>query len=229
MTTSPASPRLEPPPDPPADPPSDLPADPPVDRPSGTPERQPGPSLRPAAIVLGLAVLIVVLGGVVALLGSSSAHAPSPQAGIAVPGVPFTAVPAATVLAHIESNQEPPLDILHALTVPAVARFEGSSDADADVDQFDRSVTLAVPATTTSVALFYRKELPAGHWSMQFDGRAGHSLELIAQRNGSDGYQWRVAVVITTVNPALTPALAGYSQTSASTLVLTLYQVGDAS
>ncbi|HKH87775.1 MAG TPA: hypothetical protein VKA05_03090, partial [Acidimicrobiales bacterium] len=174
-------------------------------------------------------VLIVVLGGVVALLGSSSAHAPAPQAGISVPGVPFEAVPAGLVLAHIESGKEPPLDIIHSLTVPAVARYEGASDSDANVDQFDRSVTLAVPDTSASVALFYGKELPSGHWAMQFNGHAGHSLELIAQRNGSDGYQWRVAVMITTVNPELTPALAGYGQTSASSVVLTLYQVGDAS
>jgi hypothetical protein len=197
--------------------------------PAGTATRPPAPSLRPAAIVLGIAVLIVVLGAVVALAGSSSVHAPSPQTGTSVQGVPFKAVPATHTLAHIESSEEPPLDIVHALTVPAVARYERASDNDASVDQFDRSVTLAVPDTSASVALFYRKELPTGHWAMQFDGRAGHSLEIIAQRNGSDGYQWRVAIVITTVNPQLTPALAGYSETSASSVVLTLYQVGDAS
>ena len=65
--------------------------------------------------------------------------------------------------------------------------------------------------------------------SMEFDGRAKGDLELIGQRNGSDGYQWRVAIVISSVTPTFSPALAGSDQTSTALVVMTLYQVGDAS
>jgi hypothetical protein len=64
---------------------------------------------------------------------------------------------------------------------------------------------------------------------MQFNGTANGQLELIGQRSGSDGYQWRVAIVITTVNPTFSPSLAGSNQTSTSSVVMTLYQVEDAS
>ena len=39
--------------------------------------------------------------------------------------------------------------------------------------------------------------------------------ELLAQRTGSDGYEWEVGVVVTPVNPAISPSLAGDGQTSA--------------
>jgi hypothetical protein len=191
--------------------------------------RRLSPSVGPAAIVLGIAVVIVVFGAVVALAGSSSAHAPASQLGTSVPGVPFRAIPAQSDLAHIESGGEPPPDVLKALTVPSVSKYVGDSNDGADLDQYEESVTFAVPATSTSVADFYRKELPAARWSMQFDGLANGDTELIGQRNGSDGYQWRVAVVITSVNPTLSPALAGSNDTSTSSVEMTLYQVGDAS
>jgi hypothetical protein len=191
--------------------------------------RPPSPSLKPAAIVLGIAVLIMLAGAVVALAGTSSAHAPASQLGTNVPGVPFRAIPAQADLAHIESGGEPPADVVKALTVPAISTYVGESNPADGVDQYEESVTMSVPATSTSVGAFYGRELPGAHWSMEFDGRAKGDLELIGQRNGSDGYQWRVAIVISSVTPTFSPALAGSDQTSTALVVMTLYQVGDAS
>jgi hypothetical protein len=187
------------------------------------------PSLAPAAIVVGIAVVIVASGAIVALAGSTSAHAPAAQLGTSVPGVPFKAIPAQPDLSHIESGGEPPPDVIKAMTVPSISSYVGDSNEDAGLDQFEESVTISVPATSASVAAFYRKELPGAQWSMQFDGRANGAIELIGQRNGSDGYQWRVAIVISSVDPTLSPALAGSGQTSTSSVVMTLYQVADAS
>jgi hypothetical protein len=187
------------------------------------------PSIGPALIVVGIALLIVVCGAIVALAGSASAHAPVSQLGASVPGVPFRAVPAAADLAHIESAGEPPADIVKALTVPSISAYVGDADEDGNLDQYEESVTVSVPTTSAEVDLFYRKELLAAGWSMQFDGKVDGDAELIGQRNGSDGYQWRVAVVISSVTPALSPALAGSGQTSTSSVVMTLYQVEDAS
>ncbi|MGA8680817.1 MAG: hypothetical protein WB592_10070 [Acidimicrobiales bacterium] len=180
-------------------------------------------------IVIAIAVVIVLAGSALAVIGTASAHAPASQLGTNVPGVPFRAVPAASDLRHIETAGEPPPDIVKSLTVPANSQYVGYSNEAASADQFDESVTFTVPSTSPTVALFYSKELPGAEWSMQFDGEAGGDRELIGQRNGSDGYQWRVAIVITTVNPKLSPALAGSSQTSTSSVVMTLYQVEDAS
>jgi hypothetical protein len=187
------------------------------------------PSLGPAAIVLGIAAVVMLSGAVVAILGTGSAHAPATQLGTKVAGVPFRAIPAEGDLAHITSGGEPPADVVKALTVPSVSSYVGDSDQGPQLDQYEESVTFSVPADSSLVGAFYRKELPGAQWSMQFDGRADGHLELIGQRNGSDGYQWRVAIVIASVNPTLSPALAGSNQTSTSSVVMTLYQVEDAS
>lgn len=179
--------------------------------------------------MLVVAVVIVAAGAALALVGTGSAHATSRQLGTDVPGIPFKAVPAAPDLAHVTSDDEPPPDVVKSLTVPADSHFVTSEDDDAEAGQFDRSITFSVPEAPKSVAAFYSKELRAAVWSMQFDGSASGNLELIGQRNGSDGYQWRVAVVITTVNPILSPSLAGSNQTSTSSVVMTVYQVEDAS
>jgi len=187
------------------------------------------PSLRPAAIVLAIAAVIVLSGAALALVGSASAHAPAAQLGTNVAGVPYQAIPAQADLKHIESQDEPPADVVKSLTVPANSKYIGDSNEAADADQYERSISFSVPNPSNTVALFYSKVLAAAHWSLQFNGKAAGDLELIAQRNGSDGYQWRVAVVITSVNPRLSPALAGSSQTSTSSVVMTVYQVEDAS
>lgn len=188
-----------------------------------------GPSLRPALIVLAVAVVIVGAGAALALVGTSSARAKASQLGTNVPGVPFKAVAAAPDLSHVVSDDEPPSDVVKSLTVPADSHFVASADDDAQAGQFDRSITFSVPETPKSVDTFYTKELRGARWSVQFDGSANGDLELIGQRNGSDGYQWRVAVVITTVNPTLSPSLAGSNDTSTSSVVMTVYQVEDAS
>lgn len=176
-----------------------------------------------------MAVVIVGAGAALALVGTSSAHARASQLGTNVPGVPFKAVAAASDLSHVVAGNEPPSDVVTSLTVPADSHFVTSSDEDGQAGQFDRSITFSVPETPTSVDTFYSKELRAASWSMQFDGFANGDRELIGQRNGSDGYQWRVAVVISTVNPILSPSLAGSSGTSTSSVVMTVYQVEDAS
>jgi hypothetical protein len=191
--------------------------------------RQPGPSLKPALIVVGIAFLILVLGSAAALVGTSSAHAPVGQLGSVVPGVAVRAVPAQDVVAHIEQGDEPPPDVVKQLSLPAQSKYVGDGNASRGVDQFDSSVTFSTPDTRSQVVAFYKVELPAGHWSMQFDGLAGGNSELIAQKSGSDGYQWRVALVISTVDPAISPALAGSDATSTSKVVMSLYQVVDAS
>ena len=113
--------------------------------------------------------------------------------------------------------------------MPAGSRYEGSREADKGVDQFNRSVTLDVPAPSREVERFYVAELARGHWSLQYDGKAGTAIELLAQQNGNDGYEWGVAVQVTNVNPLLSPALAGGSDSATSKLVLTVYQVEDSS
>ncbi len=187
------------------------------------------PPVGPAAAVLGLAVLIVALGSIVALIGTGSARDGGVRLGSVVPGVTLRSLPAGGVLRHVEEPGEPPSDVVSDLRIPAGSRYEGNKKADKGVDQFDRSIMLSVPAPASEVKSFYLKELARAHWHLQFNGRAAGGIELLAQQNGNDGYAWGVAIQVMSVDPTLTPALSGGSDTSTSKVVMTVYQVGDAS
>ncbi|MDA8266651.1 MAG: hypothetical protein M0T79_15180 [Actinomycetota bacterium] len=187
--------------------------------------RRRGPSPGPAAIVIAVAVVIMVAGAALSLIGGASARGRANQLGTDVRGIPFKAVPAAGYLRHVEAPGEPPTAVVKALTVPASSVYESYSNGDGNAGQFARSVTFSVPATPATVARFYSMELRAAHWSMEFDGFAKSNRELLAQRSSSDGYDWGVAVVISPVVPTFTPALAGSSQTSTTSVTMTVYEV----
>jgi hypothetical protein len=165
----------------------------------GTPRarRAEPPSLRPALVVLACAVVLSFGGFAVALIGGGQA-APSIVTGLGtpVPGVNLSAVGASQVLRRISNGGTPPRDVLEALVVPNGARIVSTTAQDAGVDQYDRSIYFQLDTKSTELVKFYR-------------------TELLAQRTGSDGYEWEVGVVVTPVNPAISPSLAGDGQTSA--------------
>lgn len=194
--------------------------------------RQPGPSLRPALIVLGAGALIFVVGTAIALLGGRTAQTTTVEGlGQPVPGAKLRAVPARSVLAHIEASGQPPANIVAALTVPAGSRYLGAGGSSAALDQFDRSVRLDVGAPGSEVVHFYEVELSRAHWVLATDRSSGPGIhELLGQQAGSDGYQWLVGITITDQSPAVAPALAGGGQSAAScTVEIRLEQQGDMS
>jgi hypothetical protein len=188
--------------------------------------------MRPAAIVLGLALLIVIGGSALALAGSSSAH-PAASSGPShtVPGSALRAQSAASVLSRIEQGGEPPPDVTDALAIPAGSVYISKGDEDRGIGQYDESVEISVNAPEAEVAKFYRELLNEEKWTLNsLTSPAVGSSELIAQRNGSDGYQWRVGIVVRGVHVTVSPALGGSGSSAArSTVSLQLYQVEDAS
>lgn len=198
----------------------------------GRPAPPPLPSIRPALVVVGLAVFIVLAGSVLALVGTSSArpaasHAPARR----IPGTRLGAQPATAVIAHIAAGGEPPADVVAALAVPAGSRYLGKDVESRGVSQFDSSVRLSVPDPEGAVRNFYLKLLSDEHWvSSSLTSPHKGASEIIAQRNGSDGYQWRVGIVMSGVRTVVAPALAGDDASPArTTLSIELYQVEDAS
>ncbi|HLI44005.1 MAG TPA: hypothetical protein VKU92_06005 [Acidimicrobiales bacterium] len=190
-----------------------------------------GPSLRPALVVVALAALIVVGGAVLAVVGTPSARESAPnEVSSRVRGTPLRSEPAAPFLAHIASAGEPPEDVVGSLAVPAGATYRSRASNDRGVGQFDRSVTLSVAAPEKEVARFFRLVLSDEHWVSTSITSNGSRSELLAERNGSDGYQWEVGVILRAVHTIVSPALAGSGSSPATTTVtIQLYQVGDAS
>ncbi len=188
------------------------------------------PSLRPALVVLACAAVLSFGGFAIALIGSGQAAPPTVTGlGTPVPGVNLSAVGASQVLARISSGGAPPSDVLEAVVVPDGARIVSTTSQDASVDQYDRSIYLQVDTSSAELVKFYRTELRRAHWSFlgTFPLPSG-GTELLAQRAGSDGYEWEVGVVVTTVNPSISPSLAGDGQSSpVMGLRLRLFEVPD--
>jgi hypothetical protein len=191
------------------------------------------PSVRPALVVLACAVALTLGGVAVALIGSGQTT-PATVVGLGsrVPGVSLAAIGATQVLKRISNDGVPPEDVLRALVVPKGARIISTTDEDADIDQFDRSVYLEVDTTSAQLVKFYKVELKRAHWSFLGEysvPNAGNGArELLADRAGSDGYEWEVGLVVTPVNPTISPALAGSGQTSPTMgLRLRLFEVPD--
>ena len=190
------------------------------------------PSLRPALVVLACALVLSFGGFAVALIGSGQAT-PSVVSGFgtSVPGVNLSAISALQVLQRISSGGMPPRDVLEALAVPNGARIVSTTSQDASVDQYDRSIYFQIDTKSTELVKFYRAELRRAHWS--FLGTyplPNAATELLAQRTGSDGYEWEIGVVVAPVNPAISPSLAGDGQTSpVMGLRLRLFEVPDGS
>jgi hypothetical protein len=198
------------------------------------PAYEPGPSLKPALIIL-LIVAVVVFGGLaLALIGGNGA-APIPvTAGSKLAGSPLAAVPAASLLAPIVSDGEPPTAVVNALAVPSGStRAETAKNLASDDGQFNSVVYADVPASPSDVLAFYKAELRHSAWGLLPSGvnpiDGGTGTELLYERAGPDGYYWEVAVIVTPRIPKISPALAGSGQTAPTSLLeLDLLQVPDA-
>ena len=190
------------------------------------------PSLRAAFVVLACALAVTVGGVAVALVGSLQTGSPT-VSGLAtpVPGVNLAAVGASGELGRIQSGGTPPADVLDSLVLPNGAKILGSTAQDAGVDQFDRSMRFQIDTTKQELLSFYRTELKRARWSLLGTYPVASSgSEVLAQRSGSDGYEWEVGVQIAPINPSISPSLAGDGQTSAEMgLTLRLFEVPDGS
>lgn len=193
--------------------------------------REKGPSLRPALIVVALAVLIIVGGAALAIAGTSSARPASSGPLRSVPGSKLGAQSAKAVLAHIAAGGEPPADVSDALAVPAGSRYLGKSEGSAAIGPFDWTVKLSVDDPEAEVRTFYLKLLSEEHWvTRSITTPSRGSTEIIAERNGSDGYQWDVGLILSGVHTIVSPALAGGGGSAERTnYTIELYQVEDAS
>lgn len=190
------------------------------------------PRRGPALIVLALAVVIGGGGFVAGAITSGPGQTTPPASLNHLAGVKLPAVGAKALLRPVISAGQPPPDVLNALVVPERTTRKSSSCPSGGTYLYDCEVTLAVPSTPQSVVAFYDAELAHQHWSkMSVVATAdGRGTEILAKRPSADGYYWELGVTIEPVNPSITPALGGGSETApTSSLVLTVFEIDDAS
>jgi hypothetical protein len=177
----------------------------------GSARRPPGPSTKPALIVLGLILLIFLLGLVLELLsGSQSRPTAAPTSIATARGAVLQAVPARPLLKAITVVGQPPDDLLNALAVPRGATPVPGSAVDRGVELYDRTLRFEVPASEQDVISFFRAQLPAQHWRRLSQGPAAKvpGYQILEQHPASDGHEWEIGVTVspTAFSTAPTPS-----------------------
>ena len=167
------------------------------------PVRPPTPggiSMRPAMIVLGLAVLILV---VFVTIGILSSHPPAPvtrsTSPIPVPGVTVPAESAASQLSPIVEAGEPPTNIRNAVFVPVGSIRLSHRDNSGEAAQFDSQVSFRSDDSQGTLLAFFAAEMKAQGWQVFDRGPAANNpgaLEVLGKLAGSDGYYWEMGAVI---------------------------------
>ncbi|HVA04506.1 MAG TPA: hypothetical protein VMU64_12265 [Acidimicrobiales bacterium] len=193
------------------------------------PRRPPGPSTRPALIVLGLTLILFGVGVALELAsGSQSRPTAAPTKIATARGAVLQAVPARPLLKAIITSGQPPDDLLDALAVPKDATAVPSSAIDRGVELYDRSLRFEVPRSEQDVITFFRAELPALHWRRLSQGPTGTGATqylILEQHPASDGHEWDLGV---TVSPTAFSADTGTAAGAGTTaFTLRLYSVSD--
>lgn len=158
------------------------------------------PSGRPALIVLGIAVFIVLTGVLASALISGQTPTTS-LSSITVDGSQVQLTPATSALHGIVSPSEPPGDIIGNLSVPAGSRVTHVINIDQGQGQFDRTVAFTTTElASTELVTLYRTLLPRLGWHVLYAGpgssRAGQAgTEVLAKLGSGDGFYWEVGMV----------------------------------
>ena len=189
------------------------------------PEPPPRPnfSMKPALIVGALAVVILVVFS----LGAAMTHTPlaptkTPKGSVAVKGSSLRAVSADKQLAVIESNGQPPANVLAAITLP-VGAVRGVPTNPGQGSTYDQQVDFSVDASQEAVLSFYKTEMGDLGWRTVTSGPATRQpgQQMVGQIAGDDGFYWQLGVIVapSTFTNGGTTDVTGFE--------LRLLQVGD--
>ena len=185
-----------------------------------------GVSMRPAMVVLGLAVCILVVFVTIGILSSQS-PAPVRHGGrpSSVPGIALQARPAGAALSPIVRAGQPPTNILNAVFVPVGSVPISHRDLAAQAPQFDSQVVFRSDDSQAALLAFYAADMRLQGWQVFDRGPAANhpgSLEVLGKLAGTDGYYWEMGAVIapTTFRPGGPPR-------GETDFTLRILQVGD--
>jgi hypothetical protein len=167
------------------------------------PQRPPasgGISMRPAMVVLGLAVLILAVFVTIGVVFSQSpAPVKTGSRSDHVPGTSLRAVPAADALTPILSGGEPPSNIVNAASVPAGSVRIGHTNNAAESGQYDSQVELRSTASQGALLGFFAAAMRQQGWQVFDQGPAANdpgAVEVLGKLAGDDGYYWEMGVTM---------------------------------
>jgi hypothetical protein len=186
-----------------------------------------GISMRPAMIVVGLAVLILVVFVAIGILSSHSQAPVTRSTGpSAVPGVSVPAVSGTQLLSPIVRSGEPPANVLSAVSVPKGSVRLSHRDNTGQAAQFDSQVSFRSDDSQGALLAFFAAEMKVRGWQVFDRGPAANdpgALEVLGKLAGSDGYYWEMGAVI----PPTTFRTGGPAR-GQTDYTIRLFQVNDA-
>src|SRR6185437_15326252 len=183
------------------------------------------PGMRPALVVLGIAVVVIAVFGLMSALAPGTQHTPPPSSTPKkVVGTTLLAVPAFNALKPIEQPGTPPQNIVNALTIPKGAVVTDHS-ASASATGYDEQIDFSVPgADQAAVVAFYRTQLDNNGWKRISVGPATNqptTTQVLAQAAGDDGWYWEAGALVS-------PTTFGSGNSQSTPFVIRLFQVPDA-
>ena len=190
------------------------------------PPARPHFSMRPAMIVPGIGLLILVLFIGAEFLTSNPVQLTKTSTGaFSVRGTPLRAGPAVHDLKVITVSGQPPGNIINAVAVPEGATRTSYQNNTAQTQQYDAQITLRADESEAALDNFYQKDMKKQGWQIFSTGPADHvagGLEVLGKKAGSDGFYWELGAVISPTSFG-----AGTPATGATSFSLVLVQEPD--
>jgi hypothetical protein len=167
-------------------------------------------SARPALIVLGIAVFIVVLGTVASGLITGNSPDKAVNSVTIAGGIGVRLTPATTAMKSIVGQGQPPADILGNLAVPAGSTVVRTVNSDGGVAQFDRTVYFTSGLSKNELVDAFHAILPKLGWKIIYTGNraqlTANETEVLAKQGSNDGFYWESGVVVSpTTSAGVTP------------------------
>jgi|HubBroStandDraft_1064217.scaffolds.fasta_scaffold371300_1 hypothetical protein len=190
------------------------------------PPARPGYSMRPAMVVVGLAVVILAIFITMAIVTTTTAPTTdTSQSSHSVAGTPLRAIPADRVLSAIVVSGEPPTNIINSVSIPTGTVLVSHQMNGAAADQYDAQIGLRSDDSQGALETFFKKDMVHQGWQIFDVGAADHNpgaTEVLGKKAGDDGFFWEMGAVVsaTTFGP-------GAPATGETSFIIRLFQVPD--
>jgi hypothetical protein len=191
------------------------------------PPARPRVSMRPAMIVPGIGLLILVLFiGAEFLTSNPVQQTKTSTKAFSVAGTPLRALPAVHDLQVITVSGQPPGNIINAVSVPVGATRTSYKNNSNGAQGYDAQITLRADESEAALNNFYKVDIKKQGWQVISTGPADHvtgGLEVLGKKAGSDGFYWELGAIISPTSFG-----AGAPATGATSFSLVLIQEPDA-
>jgi hypothetical protein len=185
-----------------------------------------GISMRPAMVVLGLAVLILFVFVTIGIVTTQSPQrVKTSSAPSAVTGTPLHATVAAGLLSPIIVAGEPPTNVLNAVSVPVGSVRTAHQNNAAGSGQYDAQVSFRSDNSQAALLSFFAADMKEQGWQIFDKGAAANdpgALEVLGKLAGTDGYYWQMGAIIAPTTFGQGAPAAGWT-----TFTVRLFQQSD--